>query len=238
MKRIIVTGTSNGIGRELAKQLLLEGYSVVGIDKQASTITENKERYTHIISDLGKRNETEQLCEKLAGEEYYGMVNNAAEILGAEWDRFNFDDWDTCIQANLTSPLMLVHALRNNFCEGGTIVNISSQGANKAAFNGIPYTFTKAGLLNITKSLAANLGSRKIRVNAVLPGWVNTESAKPFVPHVVEEVTPLKRIAEPIDVVNVILFLLSEKSSFINGAEITVDGGFDAIDYTVYELDN
>ena len=238
MKNILITGAANGIGKATAQMARDKGYHVYGLDKVAVDTSDpdfKDMEWLHV--DLSVKKQVEEAITALADVKLHGLVNNAAEILGDPWEDFNFDNWDKAIEANLTAPLRLCHGLRKNFISGGSIINVSSQGAKHGAYASIPYTLTKAAQINLTQSLAANFGPQRVRVNAILPGWVNTESAKPYIPSVAAEITPLGRNAEPTEIADAILFLLSDEAKFINGTQLAVDGGYDAVDYSMYELD-
>lgn len=238
MKNILITGAANGIGNATAQKARDIGYNVFGLDK--IKVDASKPEYANITwihADLADPKQVEQVAHDLKDTQLFALVNNAAEILGSPWEQFNFDEWNKAIEANLTAPLRLCHGLRHNFVKGGSIINISSHGGRHAAYSSIPYTFTKAGQINLTQSLAANFGPQGVRVNAVLPGWVNTESAKPYIPSVSAEITPLGRNAEPEEIADAILYLMSDEARFINGTQLVVDGGYDAIDYSMYQLD-
>ncbi len=238
MKTILITGAANGIGKVTAEQARDAGYKVLGLDKIKVDDSQPEYRGIEWIhADLKEPEQVKKVIHGLKDTPLFALINNAAEILGSPWETFNFDEWDQAIEANLTAPLRLSHGLRKNFLKGGSIINVSSHGGRHAAYASIPYTLTKAAQINLTQSLAANFGPQGIRVNAVLPGWVTTESAKPYIPPVSAEITPLGRNAEPEEVADVILWLISEQARFVNGAQLVVDGGYDAIDYSMYQLD-
>lgn len=238
MKHILITGAANGIGRATAQMARSRGYHVYGLDKiNVDTNDPEFKDIQWLHADLSIKEQVEHAIAQLTDVPLHGLVNNAAEILGDAWEDFNFDNWDKAIEANLTAPLRLCHGLRKNFVRGASIINISSQGGKYAAYASIPYTLTKAAQINLTQSLAANFGPQGVRVNAVVPGWVNTESAKPYIPSVVAEITPLGRAAEPEEIADAILYLMSDQAKFINGTQLVVDGGYDAIEYSMYQLD-
>lgn len=187
---------------------------------------------------MAKPEDVAQLVEKLKDEQLDGIVNNAGVVYLAEWEKLNFGEWDETLNLNLTAPLRLVHGLRNNLKDGSAVVNIASVDGFFAAFDTIAYAASKAGLISLTKSLAAILGPRNIRVNAVAPGWVETEMTADTMPTESKELTPLKRNAKPAEIANVVNFLLSEQSSFISGTTLTVDGGLTVVDYTLYKESN
>lgn len=238
MKNILITGAANGIGKVTAQKARDLGYKVFGLDKVK--VDGTKPEYAGIEwlhADLSKPEEVAKVIRNLKDTPLFALVNNAAEILGSSWDDFDFNEWNKAIEANLTAPLRLSHGLRKNFIKGGSIINISSQGGRHAAYGSIPYTFTKAGQINLTQSLAANFGPQGVRANAVVPGWVNTENAKPYIPKAAAQITPLGRNAEPEEIADAILYLISDQARFINGSQLVVDGGYDAIDYSIYQLD-
>lgn len=238
MKNILITGAANGIGKTTAIKARDMGYKVYGLDKiQVDGSQPEYRDIEWIHADLSVVEDVNRVVADLGDTTLFALVNNAAEILGSPWEEFNFDEWNKAIEANLTAPLRLCHGLRKNFVAGGSIINVSSHGGRHAAYASIPYTLTKAAQINLTQSLAANFGPQKVRVNAVVPGWVNTESAIPYIPDVAAQITPLQRNAEPSEVADAILFLMSDKAGFINGTQLVIDGGYDAIDYSMYQLD-
>lgn len=238
MKNILITGAANGIGYVTARKAKEMGYTVYGLDKiKVDASLPEYEGIEWLHTDLSVPEQVNKAVRDLKDVPLFALVNNAAEILGSPWEEFNFDEWNKAIEANLTAPLRLCHGLRKNFVKGGSIINISSQGGRHAAYASIPYTLTKAAQINLTQSLAANFGPQGVRVNAIMPGWVNTESAKPYIPSVVAEITPLGRSAEPEEIADAILYLMSDQARFINGSQLVVDGGYDAIDYSMYQLD-
>jgi 3-oxoacyl-[acyl-carrier protein] reductase len=239
VKNVLITGIANGIGKATALRLRDAGYQVFGLDKIA--INKNDPEFKDITTfqvDLADKTQINGMITSLKDTPFHGIINNAAEIPGSLWEEFDFDGWDMAIAVNATALLRIVHGLRNNLDSGSSVINISTGGHDKAAFSNIGYIASKAAIVSLTKSLAANLGPRNIRVNAIAPGWVTTDSAKPYIPKAVEDITPLHRVASPEDVVDVMEYLLSDKSSFINGTVIDVDGGYGAIEYSLYALEH
>lgn len=240
MKNYIVTGATRGIGEAVTKFLLDEGNFVYGIYKdsteRAHEIERSKQGQIKMIqADLANDADINRICKTLQSIEISGIVNNAGVVNLIKWDSFDFKDWDNTLAVNLTAPLKLVHGLRTSFIRGSSIVNISSVDAYCAAYDTISYAVSKAGLISLTKSLAAILGKNGIRANAIAPGWVETEMTEGTMPEESKELTPLGRNANPMEVAEVVGFLLSDKASFINGETITVDGGLTIVDYTLYK---
>lgn len=240
MKTILVTGGARGIGRAITEKLLSEGHKVFVVYKEnAKTANELTEKYGDQVvilkANLADKEQVSQLIENLKDIQFDGIVNNAGIVYLTKWEDFNFDEWEETLAVNLTAPIKLVHGLRGNLKDGGAVVNIASVDGFCAAFDTVAYAASKAALISVTKSLAAILGSRGIRVNAIAPGWVETEMTADTMPDESKELTPLKRNAKPEEVANVASFLLSEQSSFVSGTTITVDGGLTVVDYTLYK---
>lgn len=240
MKTTLVTGGTRGIGRAITEKLLSEGHKVFVVYKEnAKQANELAEKYGDQVAtlqaNLADKEQVSQLIENLKDIQFDGIVNNAGIVYLTKWEDFNLDEWEETLTVNLTAPVKLVHGLRNNLKDGGAVVNIASVDGFCAAFDTVAYGASKAALISVTKSLAAILGSRGIRVNAIAPGWVETEMTADTMPDESKELTPLKRNAKPEEVANVASFLLSEQSSFVSGTTITVDGGLTVVDYTLYK---
>lgn len=238
MLNVLITGTANGIGKTTAFRLRDAGYKVYGIDKVAiNSSDKDYEGIESIHANLAHTADINKALTSLKDIQFHGIINNAAEILPCPWETFDFDAWDVTLAVNATALLRIVHGLRNNLVSGSSIINLSTGGHDKAAYSNIPYITSKAAIVSLTKSLAVNLGPKGIRVNAIAPGWVTTDAAKPYIPKVTKEITPLGRDAAPEDVTDVIEYLLSPQSKFINGTVISVDGGYGAVDYSLYALE-
>lgn len=238
MKKIIVTGATRGIGRAIFDQLVANGYFVIGVyresDAIAKELTEKYPEQTRFIKcNLADQGQIESLVSQLGTERLDGIVNDAGVVYFSDWDNFNWQEWNETLQVNLTAPLMLVNKLRSRLNDGASVVNITSVDAFCAAFDTVAYAASKAGLISVTKSLAAILGERSIRVNAVAPGWVETEMTAETMPDESKWITPLGKNAQPAEIATVVEFLLSDRASFVNAETITVDGGLTQIDYTL-----
>jgi len=240
MKTILVTGATRGIGRAITEKLLSEGHNVYGVYKDSSEqadelVKKYGDKVKAIKANLGEPEQVNTLIEQLKDVQFDGIVNNAGIVYLTKWDELNFDEWNETLAVNLTAPLKIVHGLRTNLKDGSAIVNIASVDGFCAAFDTVAYAASKAALISLTKSLAAILGPKNIRVNAVAPGWVETEMTADSMPVESKELTPLKRNAQPDEVANAVSFLLSEQSSFISGTTLTVDGGLTVVDYTLFK---
>lgn len=240
MKTILVTGATRGIGRAITEKLLSEGNTVYGVYKDSSEqadelVKKYGDKVNTIQANLAEPEQVKALIEQLKDVQFDGIVNNAGIVYLTKWDELNFDEWNETLAVNLTAPLKIIHGLRTNLKDGSAVVNIASVDGFCAAFDTVAYAASKAALISLTKSLAAILGPKNIRVNAVAPGWVETEMTADSMPDESKELTPLKRNAQPDEVANAVSFLLSDKASFISGTTLTVDGGLTVVDYTLYK---
>lgn len=244
MKNILITGVSKGIGHTLAAHFHSLGFYIYGGYKWskdykdeealADNLKASLPNLTLLPCDLADRDALKQLIAKLEGIKLEAIVNNAGEFLSNSWETFDPALWDRSLAVNMTAPLLLAHGLRQNLVEEGSLVNIASTDAYYAAYDDIGYAASKAGLISVTKSMAAALAERKIRVNAVAPGWVDTDMANNAnVNEFAHYQTPLGRNATPQEIAEVVAFLVSKKSSFVNGTVINVDGGYSSVDYVI-----
>lgn len=244
MKSILITGVSKGIGRTLAKHFHDLGFYIYGgykwsegykaEEELADSLNQELVNLTLLPYDLADRKAIEQLVQQLEGIKLAGIVNNAAEFIPNSWEAFSADAWDRSIAVNMTALLLLVHGLRDNLIEYASVVNIASTDAYVAAYDDIGYAASKAGLINMTKSMAVALAARNIRVNAIAPGWVDTAMAESaHVDEFAHYQTPLGRNATTQEIANVVEFLVSDKASFVNAAVLNTDGGYSSVDYVI-----
>lgn len=244
MKNILITGVSKGIGRTLAKHFSDLGFYVYGgykwseeyRDEQtlAESLKEEIPNLTVLPCDLANRNAIGSLIRQLKDVRFVAIVNNAAEFIPNKWNEFDSAKWDRSIAVNMTAPLHLVHGLRQNLEDNASVVNLASTDAYYAGYDDIGYAASKAGLISITKSMAAALAEKNVRVNAIAPGWVDTDMAENAgVSELAHYQTPLNRNATTHEIANFVEFLVSNKSSFINAATLNVDGGYSSVDYVV-----
>jgi NAD(P)-dependent dehydrogenase (short-subunit alcohol dehydrogenase family) len=240
----VVTGAAMGIGEAIAARLLDEGATVVGVDRDpaalAGTASRLGDRMVPVVGDIGDW-DTHVRAADLA--EQHGdlawWVNNA----GVDWVSSAHEATEEHIERGLRVLLMgpmfgaTVAVGRMLERGGGSIVTISSiQGV--AAFPGYyVYATAKAGLLMATKSIAVDYGPLGIRANVVLPGAVETPMTYATLPPGMDreealrregELAPMRRIGQPEEIADVVAFLLTDWASYVNGAEIMVDGGASA----------
>ncbi len=235
-KTVIVIGASGGIGKQVARDLIDDGYSVIGT--YTNTHIDNTDIQSFYL-DLLSRDSIKSFIEEIRTMDtpIYGIVN-CAGIVDYEGESIenDIDIWDKTLAVNLTSNYLLAKYFENSFVDGGRFIMISSTDAVYGGSITASYSASKAGVNSLAKSLCLVFKEKKISVNSVAPGWVNTrmvqDSGEEFLKEVAD-VNPLKRIADPKDISNLVTFLLKPESEYINGQVITVDGGYTNQDPTL-----
>jgi 3-oxoacyl-[acyl-carrier protein] reductase len=227
----LVTGASKGIGRAIAAELAAGGASVVfsyrtGADEARALAEEIGGRA--VQADVSDPDSARALVEEAGDVDI--LVNNAGVTRDGLLVRMSDDDWSTVIDTNLASCFYTCRAVARGMMKkrAGTVVNISSIVGIHGNWGQTNYAASKAGIIGFTKSLARELGSRNVRANVVVPGYVKTQLTDVLPEEATEAMltnTPLGRLGDPEDVAGAVRFLCSDESSFITGAVLLVDGG-------------
>lgn len=217
MKNILITGASRGIGKAIHDVLRKQGYFCITPSREILDISN-----AHSIEKYFQNNDIE----------FYGLVNNAGINILSDIDSLKYDNIDCMLNTNLISPLLLTKYVSKSMKKNniGKIVNIGSIWGVASKEHRTLYSATKFALNGITKSLSKELGIHNILINTVAPGYVNTEMTLKNVSekeqnHIKSSI-PLKRFAEPIEIAELVHFLLSEKNTYITGQTIIADGGY------------
>ncbi|MFJ6199235.1 SDR family NAD(P)-dependent oxidoreductase [Micromonospora sp. NPDC092111] len=231
----VVTGGSGGIGSAIVRALAGQGASVavVDTDGRAEAVAEEVGGVP-VIADLTEAGAPARIVDRvLARTGSIDMLVNAAGIqVRTPAVDIAAEDWDRLLSVNLTGAYRLVQAATKALAAaGGSIVNIVSLSADRAVAGIVPYGATKAGLVQLTRGLAVELGPLGIRANAVAPGYVTTPMTAAvldqpeFRDRVLSRI-PLGRLAESGDVADVVAFLVSDAARYVTGAVLPVDGGY------------
>jgi 3-oxoacyl-[acyl-carrier protein] reductase len=235
----LVTGGARGIGKAIALRLAGEGAKVAIVDLMDAGVETAREveqasgqATTFVKADISK--EAEAKAAVVAAEEALGpidiLVNNAGITRDGLALTMSEADWDAVLTVNLKGSFLMSKAVLRGMIKRrrGSIISISSVVARRGNAGQINYSAAKAGLIGLTKSLAREVASRNVRVNAVAPGYIETEmtakldekSRQALIGQI-----PLGRIGSPEAVADAVAFLAGDQSSFITGAVLAVDGG-------------
>ena len=228
---VVITGTSGGIGAACARRFKQDGWTVLGIDCRCS----NACATDHFVQlDLGRPDIEDQLAHHLP-DAVEALVNAAATQMAWPLMETSPEAWQQTFDVNVRATALMIRAVAPLMPAGSCVVNLSSVHASATSAGLAAYAASKGAIVALTRAAALELADRGIRVNAVLPGAVDTpmlragleRSARPSEAR--DELasrTPLRRIGRPEEIAEAVLFLADEpRSSFITGQTLTVDGG-------------
>lgn len=238
-KVAIITGATRGIGKGIAEVFAQEGakiaFTYAGSVERANELEKELSKITQIKgyqSDASDFDAAQKLVDDVLAE--FGAIDIVVNNAGITRDnlllRMSKEDFDTVLKVNLDSVFNLTKAVVKPMmkAKAGTIINMTSVVGVKGNAGQANYAASKAGVIGFTKSVALELGSRNIRCNAIAPGFIETEMTAALDEKTVQgwrEGIPLKRGGQPEDVANACVFLASDKSSYITGQVLNVDGG-------------
>jgi len=240
-KIALITGSARGIGKAIALELANHGAKIVindilpknEIDKTLEEIRKSGEQAIGIRADITIFEEVESMIKEIINK--FGkidiLVNNAGIIRDSLLIRMKEEDWDAVININLKgtfncSKTVAKYMMRQK--SGGKIVNISSVIGLVGNIGQANYAASKAGIIGLTKSMAKELALRNINVNAIAPGFIETDMTKKLSEKVRQDLLqqiPLKRIGTVEDVAKTVYFLVSDTANYITGQVINIDGG-------------
>ena len=238
-KILVLTGASRGIGHATVKRFSSAGWRVITCSRHAfpEDCPWEAGPEDHMQIDLADveslTHQVEVLRKKLKGAGLNALVNNAAvspkAFSGKRLDSISTEmaDWRRVFQVNFFGPIMLARGLFKELKKiHGTVVNVTSiAGGRVHPFAGTAYATSKAALASLTREMASDFGPHGIRVNAIAPGEIKTSILSPNTEKKLVPEIPMRRLGTPEEVAKTIYFLCSEQSSYVNGAEIHINGG-------------
>ena len=239
-KIVLITGSSQGIGKTIALKFASLGASVAlnDIPSQEENLKETKKEIEnekgtaeYFLADVSKYEDVERMINEI--KEKFGridiLVNNAGICLDKTLAKMSVEEWQKVIDVNLTGMFNCSKAALPLIVPNkGKIINISSVVGQRGNFGQTNYAATKAGIIGFTKSLSKEVGKFGVTVNAIAPGFIRTKLTEVIPDKFKTQITMLTslgRFGEPEEVADLIIFLASDKASFITGAIINIDGG-------------
>jgi 3-oxoacyl-[acyl-carrier protein] reductase len=235
---VLVTGASRGIGKATAVLLARQGFSLglnyLSDEKGARDVLAQASslgaRAVLLKADVGDESQVERMVASFVKEfgGIFGLVNNAGVYDRRHFSDISLKDWEAAIRVNLTGAYICCRAALPHIVEGGRIVNLSSNLAKQGSTQGAHYASAKAGIIGFTKSLARELASRQITVNAVAPGPTQTDIIASDTPEKRAQrlkTIPLGRVGRPEEIAAAVAYFLSEGAAFTTGAVLDVNGG-------------
>lgn len=238
-KIVLVTGASRGIGKAILIKLARAGAIALGVDYNdecagviSAFLKELGLKGEGFVMDVTNQASIEKCMEEISKK--YGapnvLVNNAGITRDNLILRMSQDDWDQVIATNLTSVFRLSRICIRDMIKAryGRIINIASVLAYMGNGGQANYTAAKAGIIALSKSMAAEVASRNVTVNSVAPGFIESDMTKKLSTEQREKIlslVPMKRIGDPEDVANAVEFLASDNAAYITGSTVHVNGG-------------
>ena len=213
-KVAVVTGGAKGIGKAIAGEFRKAGAHVCVIDLLPNA---------YYQGDLADQAVLEAFARKVIAD--YGhvdyLINNALPLMKGI-DACSYEEFNYALRVGVTAPFYLAKLFAPHFAPGGAIVNLACSGVRMVQQHTESYTAAKGGISALTHALAVSLAGR-VRVNAIAPGWIDTDYTVYEGPDAVQQ--PAGRVGNPMDIANMVLYLCSDKAGFITGENICIDGG-------------
>jgi len=231
----VVTGGTRGIGLEITKALIEDGYKVAAVyhgNDEAAKKCSDETGASCFKFDVSSYADCEQGCAKIQQElgEISVLVNNAGITRDGALHKMPEENWHAVIETNMTSCFNMCRAVIGGMRErmSGRIINISSINGQKGQFGQTNYSAAKAGMLGFTKALALESAAKGITVNAICPGYIETDMTASMKQEVLDSIVrqiPVSRMGRPQEIADIVVFLASEKAGFITGSTISANGG-------------
>lgn len=237
MRKVLVTGASGGLGRAIAERLAHDGYHIVlhYFSRQAAAqacldrITAQGGSGELLQFDISDQTGTRAILERYIEEHgaFYGIINNAGIIRDGAFPALSNDDWNSVIHTNLDSFFNVIHPCimpMIRLRKGGRIITLSSVSGIIGNRGQVNYSAAKAGVIGATKALAVELASRKITVNCIAPGIIDTDMTAEFTEEALKLV-PMQRFGKPEEIASLAAYLMSDDAAYLTRQVISVNGG-------------
>ncbi|OYQ73354.1 3-ketoacyl-ACP reductase FabG2 [Wohlfahrtiimonas sp. G9077] len=237
MRKVLVTGASGGLGRAIAERLAHDGYHIVlhYFSRQAAAqacldrITAQGGSGELLQFDISDQTGTRAILERYIKEHgaFYGIINNAGIIRDGAFPALSNDDWNSVIHTNLDSFFNVIHPCimpMIRLRKGGRIITLSSVSGIIGNRGQVNYSAAKAGVIGATKALAVELASRKITVNCIAPGIIDTDMTAEFTEEALKLV-PMQRFGKPEEIASLAAYLMSDDAAYLTRQVISVNGG-------------
>lgn len=237
-KQVLITGANGGIGLAIVAAVARAGYAVVAHYRKNATALETLckaleaegQSVRMLQFDVRNREQCKEVLEKDMADNgvYYGVVSNAGICADATFAALSENDWDSVLDTNLNGFYNVIHPVVMPMCRRkapGRIITMASVSGIIGNRGQVNYSASKAGLIGATKALATELGGRKITVNSIAPGLIETEMIKDAPLDYILPSIPMGRAGKPEEVAGVVVFLLSDSASYITRQVISVNGG-------------
>ena len=235
-KNIIVTGASGGIGNSIIEKFIEAGANILATGTRVEKLEQLKNKYSQIKTlkfDISQSDKIEEFIDNAItelGGSLDCLVNNAGVTQDNLAIRMSIEEWKKVIDINLTSTFLLSKAAIKKMLKNksGKIVNITSVVGHTGNLGQANYTASKAGIVAMSKSLAIEYAKKNININCISPGFIQTAMTDKlddkFKEAIISKI-PSARLGEPADIANAVVFLCSNKASYINGETLHVNGG-------------
>jgi 3-oxoacyl-[acyl-carrier protein] reductase len=233
LKNVLITGASRGIGFAIAEVFKLNGWNVIGTATSEVSIKNSSSVDEWLFADFTNQADLKNICEIINKLSHLdACINNAGINIIKEQHKVDEYDYANIQMVNQQTPYFIgaSAAKKMSESEGGKIINIASVWSIVSKEHRTLYSTFKTGLLGLTRAMAVEWAHKNILVNAVAPGFVNTELTKRSLnlsqQSMMAKQVPLKRFAEPEEIAKLVYFLGSEANTYITGQNMTIDGGF------------
>ncbi|WP_394230295.1 3-ketoacyl-ACP reductase FabG2 [Shewanella colwelliana] len=237
-KRVLVTGASRGIGKAIALKLAQSGYDIAlhfhsNVTAAADTeaeLTAIGVNVSKLQFDVADRAGVKQAIENDIATHgaYYGLILNAGINRDTAFPAMTEEEWDSVIHTNLDGFYNVVHPCTMPMIQtrkGGRIITMASVSGIAGNRGQVNYSASKAGIIGATKALSLELAKRKITVNCIAPGLIETDMVTEFPSDMVKELVPMRRMGKPSEIAGLANFLLSDEAAYITRQVISVNGG-------------